>query len=134
MANFPAPRLLDLLAQDPNKIPCSCATGCTVSCLKKREKLNGVRLATKTGEADDTVPINSSRMMWIEPVLKIFAARPAGDSAFNLDYSTFYTIVHRASLKLGVTVAPYQGRHSGAPLDFAQSTRSSSEIQRHGRW
>ena len=89
---------------------------------------------SKTGEADDTVVMDSARTPWIGYVLSRLADGPGDERVFPWDYSQFYQMFVQASAALGYKMVPYQGRHSGISIDRAHRERSLDECMKRGRW
>jgi len=89
---------------------------------------------SKTGEADDTVVMDSSRTPWLDHVLKHLSQGPPEERIFPWEYSQFYQMFVQAAAALGFKMAPYQGRHSGISIDRAHRERSLDECMKRGRW
>ncbi|CAK0860231.1 unnamed protein product, partial [Prorocentrum cordatum] len=73
---------------------------------------------SKTGEADDTVVMDSSRTPSLNYMFHRLSRGP-GDE--------------RAAVALGFEMVPCQGRRSGASIDRAQRVRSAARYERAGR-
>ena len=80
---------------------------------------------SKTGEADDTISLDSKRCLWMRPVFERLQRRQPQDKPL---------LFRRAAAHLQVDMVPYQGRHSGASVDRAENLRTSESIQKRGRW
>ena len=67
-------------------------------------------------------------------VLEILHERPTGRCVWNFTYAHLVTEFKESSRRLGVTVVPYQCRHSGASHDRATNLRPLFEVQKRGQW
>ena len=78
--------------------------------------------STKTGDADDTISLDSKRCLWMGPVFERLQQRQPQDKVFlNLNYAEYLLLLRRAAANLQVDMVPYQGRHSGASVDRAEN-------------
>ena len=85
---------------------------------------------SKTGEADDTISLDSKRCLWTEPVFERLQQRQPQDKVFlNLNYAEYLLLLRRAAANLQVDMVPYQGRDSGASVDRAENLRTLESIQ-----
>ena len=90
---------------------------------------------SKTGEADDTISLDSKRCLWKGPVFERLQRRQPQDKLLlNLNYAEYMLLFRRAAANLQVDVVPCQGRHSGASVDRAAKLRTLVSIQKRGRW
>ncbi|CAK0838221.1 unnamed protein product, partial [Prorocentrum cordatum] len=89
---------------------------------------------SKTGEADDTVVMGSTRTPWLDHVFEHLSQGPGEERIFPWDYSQFYQMFVQAASALGYKMAPCQGRHSGISIDRAHRERSQDECMKRGRW
>ena len=90
---------------------------------------------SKTGEADDTISLDSDRCQWMAPIFEQMArCQPASGRLLRMNYAEYLLIFRRAAANLGIEMVPYQGRHSGASVDRAEGRRSLEAIQKRGRW
>ena len=89
---------------------------------------------SRTGEADDTVVMDSSRTPWLDHVLRHLSQGPPEERLFPWEYSQFYQMFVQAAAALGFKMVPYQGRHSGISIDRAHRERSLDECTKFGRW
>lgn len=95
---------------------------------------------TKTGEQDDTVPVDSASFVGIDFVLRAAldqARRQAHPRLFFLltypVYAKHVAVAGRA-LRLPFPVSPYVFRHGGASEAVHRQVRTLKEVQVRGRW
>ena len=90
---------------------------------------------SKTGEADDTISLDSKRCLWMGPVFeRLQRWRPQDKPLLNLNYAEYLVLFRRATANLQKDKVPYQGRHSGASVDRAENSQTLVSVQRRGRW
>ena len=89
---------------------------------------------SKTGEFDNSVILDQPWVVQLSPALAELAARPATESVWPFDYGEYASQFRQASLALGISVVPYQARHSGASLDRMNGFRSLLEVKGRGGW
>ena len=88
---------------------------------------------SKLRESDDTIAIDSPRLVWLRPAIEILAR--GGETKLGMaDYSQLLKVVRRASQSLGLHITPHQMRHSGASIDRARQTRTVEALRKRGRW
>ena len=86
--------------------------------------------SSKTGDADDTISLDSKRCLWMEPVFERLQQRQPQDKVLlNLNCAEYLLLLRRAAANLQVDMVPYQGRHSGASVDRAENLRTLESIQ-----
>ena len=89
---------------------------------------------SKTGKADDTVPIDGSLVPWLWRFLKVFKSEPSADQLARDDYPLLLLKFKEVSKELGLSVLPSLGRRSGASIDRAKQLRSLTDVQKRSRW
>ena len=90
--------------------------------------------ASKTGERDETCPVDKPELSFLAPVLKSLSERPVGEQRLGMSYLEYLKVFSKAARRLGLPLLPSLGSHSGANIDAALSRRTLLEIQRMGRW
>ena len=86
--------------------------------------------SSKTGEADDTISLDSKRCLWMEQVFERPKQRQPQDKVLlNLHCAEYLLLLRRAAANLQVDMVPCQGRHSGASVDRAENLRTLQSIQ-----
>ena len=88
---------------------------------------------SKTGCADDTVAIDSGRLSWLAPVLRILAER-GEEKLFGSSYPVLVAGLSAACNRLHIRFVSYQMRHSGASVDRASRRHTLEQLQKRGRW
>ena len=91
-------------------------------------------MRSKVGEFNNSIILDAPWALWMNEVLEILHERPAGSSVWNFTYSHLVKEFQESSRRLGVTVVPYQCRHSGASHDRAAQLRPLFEVQKRGQW
>ena len=92
-------------------------------------------VATKTGDADDSIAMDSTWLQWLAPILSILAEGGKGKCVWNFGYPAYVREFRSALARLRVTgVVPYMMRHSGPSIDRSRGWRSQDEVQKRGRW
>ena len=86
---------------------------------------------SKTGEADDTISLDSKRCLWMKPVFeKLQRRQPQDKPLLNLNYAEYLLLFRRAAANLQVDMVPCGGRHSGASVDRAENLRTLESTQK----
>ena len=67
-------------------------------------------------------------------VVAILARRPTGHRIWTFTWPQFLREFQKTTARLGITVVPYQIRHSVLSIDRARDLRSQEAAQRRGRW
>ena len=84
---------------------------------------------SKTGEADDTISLDSKRCVWMGPVFERLQRRqPQDKPLLNLIYAEYLLLFRRREL------ASRHGRRSGDSVDRAEDLRTLESMQKRGRW
>jgi integrase len=91
-------------------------------------------LTSKTGQQDDSVPLDSPLITFLAVVFELFRKMPPGRKLVDLSYINFYKLIQGAAGSLGIPILASLGRHSGASIDRASGFRTLDEVQRVGRW
>ncbi|CAK0810350.1 unnamed protein product, partial [Prorocentrum cordatum] len=71
---------------------------------------------------------------WLNYMFHRLSRGPRDERVSPWDYSQFYQMFVQAAVALGFKMVPYQGRHSGISIDWAQRVRSLDERLKRGRW
>ena len=82
--------------------------------------------SARTGEADDTIGLDSERCLWMEPAFE----RPL----LGLSCAEYLVLFRRAAACLQIDMVPHEDRHSGASVDGAENTRTLESVQKRERW
>ena len=91
--------------------------------------------ASKTQQFNDSVEMDDTRILFLEPVWRAMAKTSDLSSAWAFTYHEYLEAFKKAAAQLRCpTVCPYQMRHSGPSIDLADKRRSLDEAQRRGRW
>ena len=92
-------------------------------------------LVSKTGSSDDTIIWDTKGLEWLSGLFPVLKRKLAPhQKIWSFDYPALTTAMRRASRALGVSLTPYQLRHSGPSWDRLQNHRSLTSIQKRGRW
>jgi hypothetical protein len=95
-------------------------------------------IPTKTGDFDDSVPMDTAFMSEFMPeLLQILSEGPKEELVFNFSYPSFWGEFKKVLIHLGLGksgIVPYSWRHSGPSIDRAQGHRSAAEVAKRGRW
>ena len=90
-----------------------------------------VTARSKTGQADNTISLDSTRCPWMELVFERFERRqPQHKPLLNQNYVEYLLLFRRAAANLQVDMVPYQGRHSVASVDRAENLRTLESIKK----
>ena len=89
---------------------------------------------SKIGESDNSILLDSSWAAWMSQVWEVAHEKNGESSVWNFTYPHLVREFQTTSRRLGVSVVPYQCRHSGASDDRASQARSLMEIQKRGQW
>ena len=90
---------------------------------------------SKTGEADDTISLDSKQRLWMEPIFeRLHRRQPQDRPLLTMNYAEYFLLFRRARANLQIDVVPCQGRHFGASVDRAKNSRTLQSIQKPGRW
>ena len=90
---------------------------------------------SKTGEADDSIALDSAWLSFLNPVLEIMKTDgPQDESLWGFDYPLYVKEFRGAARELRLELVPYQARHSGPSIDRSQNLRSHEETRKRGRW
>ena len=89
---------------------------------------------SNTGEADDTISLDSKRCLWMGPVFERLQRQPQDRHLLSVNYAECLFLFRRAAANLQVDMLPYQGRHSGASVNRTENLRTLESIQKRGRW
>ncbi|CAE7388043.1 unnamed protein product [Symbiodinium sp. CCMP2592] len=87
---------------------------------------------SKTGLTDISIILDSP---FLGP--KVFSQMKKGrqdQPLWSFDYGAYSKAVAAAASRLGVSLTPYQTRHSGPSIDRSRNYRSQLEVQRRGQW
>ena len=76
-------------------------------------------MVSKTGETDDTVPLDNPHIEFMSEIFHGLSWRNPTESLANCTYSEFYCIFTITSKKLALCIRPSLARHSGASIDRA---------------
>ncbi|CAK0819536.1 unnamed protein product, partial [Prorocentrum cordatum] len=92
-------------------------------------------LRSKTGESDDSIPLDSRRCGWMDAIDQVFSRRPQGsERLLDWSYREYVGVFRRAAANLNWTVVPDQGRRTGASADRAENLRTQEQAMKRGRW
>ena len=80
------------------------------------------------------MPLDSKRLDFLDPVLRMLSKKPGDESLFGYDYPSFTKVFQTAARRIGLKLVPYLCRHSGASIDRSKKLRSQEEVQKRGRW
>ena len=89
---------------------------------------------SKVGESDETVLLNSRRLTFLQPALRLLAEEGQDQPLWHFDYPTLYRTLAEIGRKMNLIIVPYLMRHSGVSIDRAEQVRSTEECQKRGRW
>ena len=89
---------------------------------------------SKIGEADNSILLDSTWARWMNQVWDVLYVKADGSCVWNFSYAHLVKEFQHTSRRLGVSVVPYQCRHSGASHDRAVEARPLLEIQKRGQW
>ena len=92
------------------------------------------RQRSKTGEADDTIPMDGRRARCMARVYQVLSEKGGSESLFGCTYLDFASALGSACRRLNLKVVGYQMRHSGASMDRADGSRGLEAVQKRGRW
>ncbi|CAK0910262.1 unnamed protein product, partial [Prorocentrum cordatum] len=91
-------------------------------------------LRSKTGESDDSIPLDSCRFVWMDSVYRAVSRRRGSDRLLGWTYREYVSVFRRACARLGWAVVPCQGRRTGASADRAEGLRTQEQVVKRGRW
>ena len=91
-------------------------------------------VASKTGEFDGSLTLDSKHLLWMNIVYEDMASRMPEEPLFPFTYPEFVDWFNRALAALKMKAVPYQLRHTGASLDRWLNRRSLAEVKRRGFW
>ncbi|CAK0895503.1 unnamed protein product, partial [Prorocentrum cordatum] len=91
-------------------------------------------LRSKTGESDDSIPLDSRRFVWMDSVCRVLSRRRGSDRLLGWTYREYVSVFRRACARLGWAVVPCQGRRAGASADRAEGLRTQEQVMKRGRW
>ena len=89
---------------------------------------------SKVGEFDTSVVLDHGWINQLDQKFHEMSGRVRGESVWSFDYDTYSAMFREASLKLGLSLVPYQTRHSGPSLDRACGFRGLPEVKSRGGW
>ena len=88
-----------------------------------------------TGDADDTISLDSKQCLWMEPIFeRLHRRQPQDKPLLTMNYAEYLLLFRRARANLQIDVVPCQGRHFGASVDRAKNSQTLQSIQKPGRW
>ena len=128
-------RPMETLRLTPSSfVPPVCGSGRFWSLLLHPQALG---ISSKVGEYDESLLMDAPWATWMNHVFEILSRPgPAGPDAcvWNFSYPQFSRQLSLSCQRLGISLVPYQARHSGASHDRLERLRSSEELQKRGRW
>ena len=89
---------------------------------------------SKVLAANDSVEVWAPWADWITKACESLADGPQEGRIFPFSYPQYTVPLQRVSERLGVTVVPYQARHSGPSIASALHLRTRPEMRARGRW
>ena len=89
---------------------------------------------SKVGDFDTSVVLDHGWIHQLERKFEELAGRTRGSSVWRFDYGTYSAAFRAATLRLGLSLVPYQTRHSGPSLDRAVGFRGLPEVKSRGGW
>ena len=89
---------------------------------------------SKIGDSDNSILLDAGWAQWMNEFWEVLHSKDDSSCIWNFSYVHLAKEFKTSSARLGVSVVPYQCRHSGASHDRAVQARSLLEIQKRGQW
>ena len=92
---------------------------------------------SKTGARDESLLLDSAWATWMQPFWATLAVAAPGRQhlpVWPFDSHGYSTVLNQTLVRLGLSLVPYQARHSGPSHDRAHGLRSQLEVMKRGRW
>lgn len=89
---------------------------------------------SKTGQTDDTVPLDAKAIQFLAPLFKEMSKGNAEESLIDVGYLEFFNLDKSVCRGLGLQMTPSKKRHSGTSIDRALKLRTLGKVRRMRRW
>ena len=92
---------------------------------------------SKTGDFDESVLLDAPWALRMAPLWHALSQpgqRPDTSCVWTFSYHDLQRELKRATDAIGISLVPYQARHSGASHDRLVRCRSLEEVRKRGRW
>ena len=89
---------------------------------------------SKTLASDESIELKCQWAPYLDTICSKLKEGSPDEPLFALTYPDILYEVRRAAATVGITVVPYQARHSGASIDAAMGYRTRAELKARGRW